>query len=668
MKTILFPGQGAQFKGMGKDLFPQFREMTAIASDILGYSVEKLCLDDADRLKLTQFTQPALYVVSAMGYARRLEEGMAPPDFVAGHSLGEYNALLAAGVFDFATGLRIVQRRGSLMAQAQGGGMAAVTGCSGAEVAEFVRAKGLHDIDLANFNSPAQTVIAGPRAAIEQAVALFNAHQFRCVALNVSGAFHSRYMAEAQAAFVDFLGTIAFQAPRIPVIANATARPYEADAVVATLGAQLASPVRWTDSVRYLVQAGCQEFVEIGGTMLTRMVNDIRAAEPAPAPAPAAPARPPAPAAVRVEVSPPVPPTVEAAVPAAPASGEQAGGLCARELGSARFRQRFGLKYAYVAGGMYRGVAAPKLVARLGRAGCLGFYGTGGLAPDDVEAGLRVLRAELREGQAFGVNLLADYAAPETEMATVELFLKHQVRHIEAAAYMQMTPAIVYFRLRGLSQGADGTIRSTHRVLAKVSRPEVAEAFMSPAPRHIVEQLLAEGKINTEQARLAQQVPVSEDVCIEADSGGHTDGGIPTVLFPAMLQLKRRLEAKHAYAEPICMGLGGGIGTPEAAAAAFIMGADFILTGSINQCTVDAATSDDVKRMLQDINVQDTEYAPAGDMFEVGARVQVLITRVSTRFPRSCSSSCKPITSSAASARSGKTPGPTSCAADCRRK
>lgn len=147
---------------------------------------------------------------------------------------------------------------------------------------------------------------------------------------------------------------------------------------------------------------------------------------------------------------------------------------------------------------------------------------------------------------------------------------------------------------------------------------------MSPAPEYIVQQLLKEGHITAEQAELAKRVPMSEDLCVEADSVGHTDGGIPTVLFPAMLQLKRTMEQKWGYANPTCMGLAGGIGTPEAAAAAFIMGADFILTGSISQCTVDAGTSDDVKTLLQDLNVQDAEYAPVGDMFETGAKVQVL--------------------------------------------
>ena len=123
---------------------------------------------------------------------------------------------------------------------------------------------------------------------------------------------------------------------------------------------------------------------------------------------------------------------------------------------------------------------------------------------------------------------------------------------------------------------------------------------------------------------MASQVPMSHDLCVEADSGGHTDGGIPTILLPAMLRLRQTLAERYKYREKLCMGLAGGIGAPASAAAAFAMGADFILTGSINQCTVESGATDRVKTMLQEAGIHDMAYAPAGDMFELGARVQVL--------------------------------------------
>jgi trans-AT polyketide synthase/acyltransferase/oxidoreductase domain-containing protein len=298
--------------------------------------------------------------------------------------------------------------------------------------------------------------------------------------------------------------------------------------------------------------------------------------------------------------------------------------ITAESLGHEAFRRRFGLAYSYVAGAMYRGIASPQLVVRMGKAGFMGFFGAGGLGLDEIEAAIRHIQTQLRNGEPYGMNLLANYDNPAFELDTVKLYLKHQVRNVEAAAFTQATPAIVQFRLKGLRKDESGRVVCDNRILAKVSRPEVAEVFMSPAPQHLVEQLLRDATITVEQAELARTVPLSHDICVEADSAGHTDGAIPTVILPTMLRLRDRMVKAHGYAEPICMGLAGGIGTPEAAAAAFVMGADFILTGSINQCTEESGTSADAKLLLQDINIQDTDYAPAGDMFEMGAKVQVL--------------------------------------------
>ncbi len=209
-------------------------------------------------------------------------------------------------------------------------------------------------------------------------------------------------------------------------------------------------------------------------------------------------------------------------------------------------------------------------------------------------------------------------------METVNLYLSLGVKNIEAAAYMQMTTALVHYRVKGLERDASGKLISKHNIMAKVSRPEVAEAFMRPAPERLLQRLLDEGLITAQQAEMSRSVPMAYDICVEADSGGHTDSGIATTILPSIQVLKKRILKELNYPEPIRIGLAGGIGTPQAAASAFMMGADFILTGSINQCTREAGTSDVVKQLLQDIDVQDTDYAPAGDMFEIGAKVQVL--------------------------------------------
>lgn len=617
MKAIVFPGQGAQFRGIGKDLFPNFRSLTEQASDILGYSIEKLCIDDAEGiLRIAQYMQPALHVINAMGFFRRQNEGLDlfTSTYLAGHSLGECNARLAAEAFDFETGLSLVKQRRELMGAARNGGMVAVIGINELRLADLLRDNRLDYIDMANFNTLSQIVISGPQQEIQKAEQILTANNIRCAVLNVSSALHSGCMKEAQQAFGDYLRHHAFGPLRIAVMANVSARPFRDGTVADALAKQIASSVRWCDTIRHLMGAGCKEFVKIGGSVLTRMVDDIRRI-----------ATPLMVHEERAAVTASATQAVESSSGARPLAGAGTlAKLTPHTLGSALFRKRYGIQHSYVAGAMYRGIAAPALVVRMGKAGMLGYFGTGGLSLAEIEKGILYIQGELRHAEAYGLNLLANYAYPDLEREVVELYLRRQVRFIEAAAFMNITPALVIFRLKGLRRGTDGKVGNGRRIMAKVSRPEVAEAFMSPAPERIVQQLLAEGRITAQEAELGRRVPISEDVCVEADSGGHTDGGIPTVLFPAMLRLREVLQTKYGYSEPICMGLAGGIGTPEAAAAAFMMGSDFILTGSINQCTVEAGTSDDVKALLQDINVQDTEYAPAGDMFETGARVQVL--------------------------------------------
>jgi trans-AT polyketide synthase, acyltransferase and oxidoreductase domains len=297
--------------------------------------------------------------------------------------------------------------------------------------------------------------------------------------------------------------------------------------------------------------------------------------------------------------------------------------ICAESLGSPAFRADYRTRYAYLAGAMYKGIASVDMVIALGKAGMMGYFGSGGVRFPQLEEAIRRIQSQLTSGQSYGMNLLCSLDHPELEEETVSVFQRHGVRNVEAAAFMRITPSLVRWRLAGLKRLPDGSIESPTRTLAKVSRPEVAAAFMQPAPEPIVKALTAAGKLTALEAELGQSIPMADDICVEADSGGHTDQGVAFALIPAMLLLRDEMMARHRYAKFIRVGAAGGIGTPHAAAAAFIMGADFILTGSINQCTLEAGTSDAAKDLLQDLNVQDTDYAPAGDMFEIGARVQV---------------------------------------------
>jgi malonyl CoA-acyl carrier protein transacylase len=276
----LFPGQGSQSKGMGAELFDRYPDWTATADELLGFPIRELCVDDPrGELGQTRFTQPALFVVNALTYRARVDDGKPRPAFLAGHSLGEYNALLAAEVFDFASGLTLVARRGQIMGQVSGGGMAAIIGMEPAAIQEVLNASEAgRRLDVANFNSYDQTVIAGPKDDLAAVKAQFEAAGVRAyIPLNVSAPFHSRYMRDAQAEFAASLDTVVFNPPQIPVISNVTGKPYDADLLRQTLSEQIGNSVRWLDSIVYLLSQPDATFEEVGpGTVLTKLVAQIR--------------------------------------------------------------------------------------------------------------------------------------------------------------------------------------------------------------------------------------------------------------------------------------------------------------------------------------------------------------------------------------------------------
>lgn len=419
MRAIVFPGQGSQRRGMGAGLFERFPDLVREADAVLGYSIATLCLTDPDGvLNRTAFTQPAIYVVSCLDYRARFGAGPAP-HFLAGHSVGEYAALEAAGAVDFATGLRLVQKRAEVMAEADGGRLAAVVGLDPDAVERLVAGCGIAGIEIANINSPTQVVVGGPDEAVRTFTALCGERGHRAVPLRVSGAFHTGAMAAARERFRDFLGTVTFRTPAIPVIANLTARPHDPACFADTLSRHVASPVLWMRSVEYLLAAGVERFEEIGTVpILTPMIAAIRAQ----------------------------------ATPVA-----------------AGFARAFGCSGPLVAGSLGGGIAGPALVSALARGGVLSMLDTEGLETAAVEAALAGLGADPQVRGRFGLSITADPENPDADGRLVDLAHRHAVRCVEARGYAEPSPALRRYRRE-----------AGNRIIARVQDADALAAFAGP--------------------------------------------------------------------------------------------------------------------------------------------------------------------------------------------
>jgi trans-AT polyketide synthase/acyltransferase/oxidoreductase domain-containing protein len=292
-------------------------------------------------------------------------------------------------------------------------------------------------------------------------------------------------------------------------------------------------------------------------------------------------------------------------------------------LGERGFTAAHRLRFPYVAGEMANGIATPALVIAMARAGMLGFFGAAGLALARVERGLDDL--EHGAGDAsWGANLIHSPAEPALENAVAELYLRRGVRRICASAFMALTPAVVRCAATGLARDGDGRVVRRHHLFAKVSRLEVAEAFLAPAPRPLLDALARAGQLTAAEVALAAEVPIADDLTVEADSGGHTDNRPLGALLPAILALRDHQVRRHGFRGDVRVGAAGGLGTPAAVAAAFALGAAYVVTGSVNQAAVEAGLSADGRRMLAEATLADVIMAPAADMFELGVKVQVL--------------------------------------------
>ena len=281
MKTAyIFPGQGSQFPGMAKDLYPSRKELFEKANEILGFRITDIMFEgEADALKATKVTQPAIFIHSTILAMEQAQQ----PDMVAGHSLGEFSAMVAAGALSFEDGLRLVAARAAAMqkcCEKVPGTMAAVIKLEDSVIEDICA--GIPGVVPANYNSPGQVVISGELSAVEEACAkLKEAGAKRALVLPVSGAFHSPLMEPARVELAKAIEATPFKAPRCPIYQNVTAAPTtDPEVIKENALKQLTSPVRWTQTVRNMIADGAARFVEIGpGTVLQGLVGRIATEE-----------------------------------------------------------------------------------------------------------------------------------------------------------------------------------------------------------------------------------------------------------------------------------------------------------------------------------------------------------------------------------------------------
>jgi PfaD family protein len=299
-------------------------------------------------------------------------------------------------------------------------------------------------------------------------------------------------------------------------------------------------------------------------------------------------------------------------------------------LGDPGFCHDHAVRLPYMTGAMANGIASTRLVTAIAGAGMLGSFGAAGLSLDQIEDALQALGRDL-EGKSWCANLIHSPNEKGKEDATVDLYIKYGLPRVEASAYLALTLPVVRYRVHGIHQNGQGEIITPNRIIAKASRIEIANKWFSPPPQKMLQQLVDQGHISARQAELARCIPMAQDLTVEADSGGHTDNRPAITLLPTIMALRDRLQKEYAYAEPLRVGAAGGIATPASAAAAFAMGAAYIVTGTVNQACIESGSSDLVRNMLVQAEQADVAMAPAVDMFEMGVKLQVL--KRGTMFP-----------------------------------
>ncbi len=623
--VFMFSGQGSQFFQMGREIYksdPVFRRtmtrMDEIAVEMTGRSVVRELYDSAktkgelfDEISLSH---PTIFMVeSAM--VRALSHRGIIPDSIVGASLGEFVAAGLYGMMDFETAFRTILRQTMMYrGELEKGGMIAIM----ASPDLFSQTPVLREnSEIAAVNFDSHFVVSATGSALENIRAHLRKVGISYFVLPVNYAFHSSHMDRIREKFINLYRGLSFYPPDVAFNSCADAREiHQIDQDY--FWRVLRYPIRFHETITRLASEGPCVFVDVGpsGTLATfagYILSRDSSSETFPILTPFGHELDNFNKILKLGTLSSFPRTHQPTV-------KLSGVVSGKSLGSYAFKKRFNLVYPCLAGGMFRGISSARLVARMGNAGMMGFFGTKGLPLETVDENITTIRREVDKGKEFGMNL----SAGADQAALVGLFLERDITCIEVSGFVHVTPDLVKYRAAGMGQDPDHPDIPRNRIIAKLSRPEVAKHFLCPPQDRILDHLVATGDISADQAAMARQFPLADALCVTADCGGRTDRKTLATLLPVMMGLRDRVKEELGYNTHVFVGAAGGIGSPEAVAAAFVLGADFILTGSINQCTPEAGTSDKVKDLLQQINIQDTTYAPSSGGFEVGAMVQVM--------------------------------------------
>jgi [acyl-carrier-protein] S-malonyltransferase len=277
MKALLFPGQGSQKRGMGSQFYDDFGDLFDQASNILGYSLKEICsTNPSNLLSKTEYAQPAIYFVNALHARKYLVLDGHNVDYVAGHSLGEYNALLAAGVIELLEGLSMVRERALVMSRVAGGGMSAIVGLDGEKIDAILHDCKLNRVYVANYNSDSQVIISGDREQLALVAAPLKAAGAQHVLpLNVSGPFHSPLMQDAAAQFTTCVKNMTLQPPRLRIVSSVSGDLVRDEEIRDLLIAQICAPVEWVKLARTLRRCHVTDYHEVGGESLVKLIGDV---------------------------------------------------------------------------------------------------------------------------------------------------------------------------------------------------------------------------------------------------------------------------------------------------------------------------------------------------------------------------------------------------------